>query len=183
MVSMSRVKPAKMLMVRSRLMTSEMITSEGDEEGVVLLLSVKGGMTMLGILSMGAWFGEGLSDREIRLMDWDTKSWERAVGAWMAMVSTSGRFADFIAWVAARGSCGSDGSDVFHLATGPPGRLPTPPLKYALANMLWGTDDCVSRLDALEPRYHGQWRRLRIAFISGHLSRSDAKGLRNRGSQ
>jgi len=96
MVSMSRVKPAKMLMVRSRLMTSEMITSEGDEEGL-LLLSVEGGMTMLGVWSMGAWWGEGISDKEIRLKNGDTRSWERAGGASMAMVSTSSRFADFIA--------------------------------------------------------------------------------------
>lgn len=100
MVSMERVKPAKMLMVRSRVMMSEMMTEEGEEGGLLLELSVDGGgmMTLSGWL-MGAWWGEGFSDEEMRLRDWDRRSWERAEGAWMVMVSTSRRFADLIAWI------------------------------------------------------------------------------------
>jgi len=95
MVSMERVKPAKMLMVRSRLMISEMMTEEGEEDG--LLLSVDGGgIMMLGMRLMGAWWGEGLRDVEIRLKNWGMRSWERAEGAWMARVYMSRRFADFI---------------------------------------------------------------------------------------
>lgn len=98
MVSMERVKPAKMLMVRSRLMTSEMMTEEGDEGGLGLLLSVDGGgMTMLGIGLMGAWWGEGLRDVEIRLKNWGMRSWERAAGVWMVRVRMSSRFWTFIA--------------------------------------------------------------------------------------
>lgn len=92
MVSMERVKPAKMLMVRSRVMMSEMMTEE-----VELLLSVDGGgMMMLGSWLMGAWWGEGFSDKEMRLKNWDRRSWESAEGAWMTMVNTSSRFWDFI---------------------------------------------------------------------------------------